>query len=62
MNEYLIKYLWMYPNERPIEMMGLFTEKRWEQFKSKPHPNRRDVTVSELSRKLQEPDHGTTSA
>lgn len=54
--EYLIKYLWKVPNERPIEMMGQFTEKRWEQFKKRPHPTAlyQAVAVSEISRQLQE--------
>ena len=55
MKEYLIKYLWKVPNEKPIEMMGLFTEERWEQFKKRPHPSRRDVTVYQISVELQEP-------
>jgi hypothetical protein len=43
-----IRYLWIVAGEKPIEMAGEFTEKRWLEFCKRPHPLRRDVTIMRL--------------
>lgn len=43
----LITYLWNTPTES-IEMRGVFTQSRWEQFCKKPHPAYNYVTITKV--------------
>lgn len=50
--EFVILYNWEWGHQirTRIEMRGIFTEERWQQFKKKPHPTRTDVVVTEICR------------
>lgn len=43
-----IRYLWIVKGSKGIEMGGVFTNTRWQQFCKQPHPFRKDITIQRI--------------